>query len=145
MGCHPGNSFCWPCCWNASIVIPEDGPLRAETCQTDTYLLHRAESFWRSWRVLTRSRNSPNSMEPEGSLPHSQVPTTCPCLEPDRSSPCLLSHFLKIHLDITLPSTPGSSNRSLPSGFPTKTMYAPPPPNMLHSLPIPAFLIWSPK
>ena len=26
-------------------------------------------------------------MEPEGSLPHSQVPATCPCLEPARSSP----------------------------------------------------------
>ena len=27
-------------------------------------------------------------MEPEGSAPHSQQPATCPCLEPDRSSPC---------------------------------------------------------
>ena len=27
-------------------------------------------------------------MEPEGSLPHSQVPTTCPYPVPDRSSPC---------------------------------------------------------
>jgi hypothetical protein len=26
-------------------------------------------------------------MEPKGSLPHSQVPTTCPCPEPDHSSP----------------------------------------------------------
>jgi len=26
-------------------------------------------------------------MEPEGSLPHSQVPATCPYPEPDRSSP----------------------------------------------------------
>jgi transposase len=26
-------------------------------------------------------------MEPEGSLPHSQVPATCPCPEPARSSP----------------------------------------------------------
>jgi len=26
-------------------------------------------------------------MEPEGSLPHSQVPATCPYSEPDRSSP----------------------------------------------------------
>jgi len=28
-------------------------------------------------------------MEPEGSLPHLQVPTTCPNPEPDRSSPYL--------------------------------------------------------
>jgi hypothetical protein len=27
-------------------------------------------------------------MGPEGSLPHSQVPTTRPFPEPDRSSPC---------------------------------------------------------
>jgi hypothetical protein len=27
-------------------------------------------------------------MEPEGSLPHSQVPLTCPYPEPDRPSPC---------------------------------------------------------
>ena len=37
-------------------------------------------------------------MEPEGSLPHSQVPTTCPYPEPARSCPCPTSHFLKIHL-----------------------------------------------
>jgi len=27
-------------------------------------------------------------MEPEGSLPHSQVPATCLCPESHRSSPC---------------------------------------------------------
>jgi len=27
-------------------------------------------------------------MKPEGSLPHSQVPATCPYPEPDRPSPC---------------------------------------------------------
>ena len=38
-------------------------------------------------------------MEPECSLPHSQVPATCPYPEPARSSPHpLTSHFLKIHL-----------------------------------------------
>jgi hypothetical protein len=33
--------------------------------------------------------------------------------------------FLKFHLNVILPSTPGSSKWSLPSGFPTKTLYAP--------------------
>jgi len=47
-------------------------------------------------------------METEGSLSHSQVPTTCPCPEPDQSSPCPPSQFLKIQLNIILPSAPGN-------------------------------------
>jgi len=47
-------------------------------------------------------------MEPEGSLPHSQIPATCPYPEPDRSSPSPTSYFLKIDLNIILPSTTGS-------------------------------------
>jgi len=35
------------------------------------------------------------------------------------------SHFLKIHLNIILPSTPGSPQWFFPSGFPTKTLYTP--------------------
>ena len=42
-------------------------------------------------------KNSPHFMEPEGSLPHSQVPATCPCPEPARSNP---------HLHILLPEDP---------------------------------------
>jgi len=50
-------------------------------------------------------------MEPEGLLLHSQVPATCPYPEPDRSSPCRppQSHFLKIYLNIILPSAAESS------------------------------------
>jgi len=53
-------------------------------------------------------------MEPEGSLPHSQVPTTCPYPEPARST----SHFLQIHHNIILPSMPGSPKWSLTLRFP---------------------------
>jgi len=65
-------------------------------------------------------------MEPEGSLPHSQMPTTCPYPEPARSSPypphptswrsilILFSH-LRLGLPIGL----------FPSGSPTKTLYTP--------------------
>jgi hypothetical protein len=48
-------------------------------------------------------------MEPEVSLPCSRLPATCPCPESDRSSQCLPTHFLKIHLNVILPYTPGSS------------------------------------
>jgi len=48
----------------------------------------------------------------------------------------LTSHLLKIHLNINLPSTPGSS-KLYPSGFPTKILYTPLLyPYVLHSLPI---------
>jgi hypothetical protein len=57
-------------------------------------------------------------MEPEGSLPHSRVPATCPYPEPARSSPYPTSHSLKIYLNIILPSTPGSPRWSLSLRFP---------------------------
>ena len=37
------------------------------------------------------------------------MPTICPCPEPDQRCPCRPSHFLKIHLNITLQSTAGPS------------------------------------
>jgi hypothetical protein len=54
-------------------------------------------------------------MEPEGSLPYSQLPATCPYPEPVPTTP---SNFLNIHLNIILPSTSGSPQRPLSLKFP---------------------------
>ena len=63
-------------------------------CYLPTYLLTYSTEQSPSWKANRFSgsqeipRNSPHFMEPEGSLPHSQVPATCPYPEPARSSPC---------------------------------------------------------
>ena len=46
-------------------------------------------------------------MEPESLLAQMQVPATCPYAEPGQSSPCLPSHFLKIHLNNVIAPLPG--------------------------------------
>jgi hypothetical protein len=57
-------------------------------------------------------------MEPEGSLPHTQVPVTCPILSQLYPVHTPTSHLLKIHHNTILPSRPGSSNWPLSVRFP---------------------------
>jgi len=58
-------------------------------------------------------------MEPEGSLPNSQLPATCPYSGPARYVPYLTTtHFLKIHLNVILPLTPVYPKWSLSLRFP---------------------------
>ena len=52
-------------------------------------------------------------MEPEGSLPHSQVTTTVVILSQTDPVHAITSHILKIHLNIILPFMPGTSKWSL--------------------------------
>jgi hypothetical protein len=46
-------------------------------------------------------------MEPDGSLPHSKQPATCPCPEPAQSSPYPIP-LLEDPFHIIFPSTPAS-------------------------------------
>jgi len=64
-------------------------------------------------------------VKPKGSLPHSQVPATCLYPEPDKSSRNPTSHFLTIHLDITLSFLLGLPSGLFPSDFPIKFLYMP--------------------
>ena len=80
-------------------------------------------------------------MEPKGSLPHSQVPSTCPYPEPARSSPYHTSHFLNIHINIVLPSMPGSPKWYLSLRFPHQNpVYASVLPHMRYMSPHLIFL-----
>jgi hypothetical protein len=63
-------------------------------------------------------------MEPDGSLPYSQQPVTCPCPEPNQSSPHPFN-ILNVHRNIiAFPHTPRISYCFLYFSFPTSAPYA---------------------
>ena len=118
----------------------------------DKYVLKHLLNPWS--RVLLEKpistqpvKKFPAFMEPEGSLPCSQKPATCPCPETDQSSLWPPSHFLRTHLNIILPSMPGSSKWSLSLRFPLQKpcKQLSSPSYMLHAPLISFFSICSPK
>ena len=80
--------------------------------------------FWAlhltTWsRVLEKLvKKFPAFLEPEFSSPHSQQPATCPYPEPDQSTSCLLSHFVKISFTVILQSTSRFSKQYLCPRYP---------------------------
>ena len=84
-------------------------------------------------------------MEPEGSLLHSQASATCPYPVPAQSSPHPHPTSWRSILILSTHLRVGLRSGLFPSGFPTKTLYAPSPhPYAPHAQPISFFSILSP-
>ena len=85
-----------------------------------TYLLTYSmeQSPWEANRFSANQENPRFLWNREGLLPHSQVPAPVPILSQIDPVHTLTSHFLKIHVNIILPSTPGSPHWSLSFRFP---------------------------
>jgi len=85
-------------------------------------------------------------MDSEDSLPQSQVPYNCAIFSQLNPFHITASHFLRIHLNIILPSTAGSSKLTLSFMIPHhKTCIRLSSPSYsLHGQPISIFLIFSP-
>ena len=91
------------------------------------FLIHSMEQSpsWEANRFSTSIEIPPHFMEPEGSLPHSQCPPPFPVLSHIDPAHAPTSHLLLSSLLLSSHLRQGLLSSLFPSGFPTKTLYAP--------------------
>jgi hypothetical protein len=98
--------------WNWTMLLPIN------------YLLtHKEESSLRGRQLWSHTRISQHFIEPQGSIPCSQEPFTCPYPESYQSNPhhIIPSYLSKIHFNILRVGLPSGL---LPSVFSTNILYA---------------------
>ena len=129
-------------CWRKTPFLKQILVSYLFTYLLNYYLLNGDESFSRSWLIFSQSRNSPHFMEPEGSYCIHKCPPPVLILSQINPVHTPTFHFLKIKLNIILPSTPGSSKWSLSLRFPHQNPVYASPLSHTRYMPRPSHYSW---